>query len=139
MRPREIEACELQWQRARLELQYIEMKRLACLFILFLCSFAWSEEMYTTFVSESTFSKSELCLKLDEKDVPIDDFLQIDTASRQPDLLTHPAARRQYILLIDLLYLSPSQVLEARKLVQNFLEQIPKEDLIALAGITNED
>jgi len=92
-----------------------------------------------TFLSKDSLSKSDLILKLDEKEVPIVDFLKVDLASRDPISLSHPAGRRQFIFLVDFLYLSPSQVLEARKLIQGFVEQIPKEDLVALAGITNED
>jgi len=95
--------------------------------------------MYMSFVSKDPISKSALTLKLDEKEIPIDDFLKVDIASRDPSVLWHPAGRRQFIFLVDLLYLSPSEVLEARKLIQSFVEQVPKEDLVALAAITNED
>jgi len=118
----------------------VSMKAFISVFILLvLCSFGFSEEMYTTFASKDTLSKSDVVLRLDEKEVAIDDFLRVDIASRSPEILSHPAVRRRYILLVDLLYLSPAEVLEVRKLVQIFVAQIPKDDLIALAAITNED
>jgi hypothetical protein len=116
------------------------MKRLVLLFVLLvLCSQLRGEEMFTTFVSKESYAKSDIALKLDEKDVTPDDFLHVDVASRTPSVLSHPAGRRQYILLIDFLYLSPAQIGEVRKLAQDFVNQIPKEDLVALAAITNED
>ncbi len=120
-----------------------KMKRFALFSaFLFLTSFASSATMHVTFVSkdsQKSVTKADVSLKMDDKDISIAEFFAVDTASRDSNVLQHPAGRRQYILLIDFLHLSSSQVLEARKFAQDLVAQIPKEDLIAVAGITNED
>ena len=121
----------------------LRMKTSAILFsFLLLCSFVSSETMYLTFVSKESngaLTKSDVSFRMDDAEIPITEFFHVDTTARDVSLLSHPAGRRQYVLLIDFLNLTASQVLEVRKLAQDFVTQIPKEDLIALAGITNED
>jgi hypothetical protein len=119
------------------------MKRFILFFCFLIVSYsAWSETAYLTLVnrdSTKTFSKTDISIHVGDKEIPLSEFFAVDVANRDPDLLNHPAARRQYIVVIDLLYLNPSQVLEVRKLVQQFVSQVPPDDLIALAAITNQD
>ncbi len=129
--------------RALAGVTMLRMKRAPIFFsFLFLCSIASSETMYLTFVSKESkgaLAQSEVSFRMDDAEVPLTEFLHVDTTARDANVLAHPVGRRQYVLLIDFLNLTPSQVLEIRKLAQDFVAQVPKEDLIALAGITNED
>lgn len=105
----------------------------------YLCS---GETVYLTFPkrdSSIALSKQDLTLRLGEKNVAVTEFFSVDTGNRTSDVLSHPVGRRQYFIVVDLLYLNASQALEVRKLIQDFISRVPKEDLIALGAITNED
>ena len=105
-------------------------------------SFCSGEMVYLTFPVKDTSEKllkEDLLLRIGEKEIAITELLQVNTASRDYNILSHPAGRRQYFIVIDLLYLNASQALEVRKLIQDFVSRVPKEDLIAIGAITNED
>ena len=104
-----------------------------------LCS---SETVYLTFPktnSGTTLTQQDLSLRINNVDVRPSEFFAVNTSSRDPALLSHPAGRRQYFILVDLIHLNAAQALHIRKLVQDFISLVPREDLVALAAITSED
>ncbi|HEY7160465.1 MAG TPA: hypothetical protein VH815_04365, partial [Acidobacteriota bacterium] len=110
--------------------------------ILFIiCSlFAWSliaqaDQMYITVIDSAAAKKEDIALKMDKKDVAISDFVAVDTASRTPEILSHPGGRRQYLLLFDLLNSKPENIVEARKITTVFLDKLGKDELVAVAEI----
>lgn len=112
------------------------------LILFVLSSFCFGETVYLTFPknnSDGTLSKQDTSLRINEKDVTVSEFFQVNTGQRSIDLLSHPVGRRQYFIVLDLLYLHASQALEIRKMIQDFVSRVPREDLIALGAITNED
>ena len=110
--------------------------------VLFLTSFAAlaiSDQMYTTFVdrdSGGALDRNSLSLKIDKKDVPVNDLIFVDVSKRTPDVLFHPGGRRSYVLVFDLIFSKPEELLQARKEAVVFIEKLGKEDLISIAGIS---
>src|SRR5687767_10183388 len=101
---------------ARLSLFFIALSIVASL-----CS---GETVYLTFPGNNSAEKvlkEDLQLRIREKEIAITELLQVNTASRDYNILSHPAGRRQYFIVVDLLYLNASQALEVRKLIQDFV------------------
>ena len=59
----------------------------------------------------------------------------VDVSNRTPEMLSHPAGRRQYLLLFDLLHSKPEEMVQARNFTTTFLEKVGKDDLVAVAAI----
>ncbi len=119
------------------------VKKVSFFFAIFVfSSLCWSETIYLTFAKKDpaqNLSKENVSLRISDKAISLTEFFQVDTQKRSPEILSHPAGRRHYFIVVDLLYLNATQALEVRKLVQEFVAQVPKEDLIALGAINNED
>ena len=116
------------------------MKKLVTLFSLFLLISVWghAEIMYVTVVdSDASASpqKSDIALKIDKKDAAVTEFAVVDTAARSAEMLSHPAGRRQYFLLYDLLHSQPEDIVTARKTTETFLAKLGKDDLVAIASL----
>jgi hypothetical protein len=75
-----------------------------------------------------------------EKSKPaVTEFFFVDTSKRSPEVLFHPAGRRQYVILFDLIFNTPEELLKARKTTELLFSKVPKEELVAIAGITPKD
>ncbi len=118
------------------------MKQIIALVLSFFISgVAFAETVYITIPAKQgeTLVESSVTLRVDDAEVPITEFFRVDTAARTGEVLSHSAGRRQYLFVIDLINLNADQVLQIRKMAQDILVQIPRDDLFALAAITNED
>ena len=116
--------------------------KLAFVFLFTVSYVASAETVYWTFPKKDaaeTLSKQDIALRLGEKDVVVSEVFAVDTTNRTLEILSHPAGRRHYFLILDLINLTAPQALQSRKLVEDFLNRIPKDELVALGAITNED
>lgn len=103
------------------------------------CSTGYAKPAYLTFLSldpGTSLQKEEILLKLNKKEIPISEFFLVDTAKPDPKTLSHPAGRRQFLLLFDLVFNTSEELVEERKVAELFLSKLGKYDLIAIAGIT---
>ncbi|HSE40341.1 MAG TPA: hypothetical protein VLH08_06200, partial [Acidobacteriota bacterium] len=107
---------------------------LSCFLIAF-ALLAQAETMYVTILNSGASKKEDIAVKLDKKDVAVTDFRVVDVSNRTPEILRHPAGRRQYLLLFDLLHSKPEELLQARKFTTTFMEKVGKDDLVAVAEI----
>lgn len=101
-----------------------------------------ADPAYLTLVSaDSTapLQKTDLTVTIEKTTVPIQNLFFVDTAKRSNDLLFRSAGRRCYVLLFDLIFNSPEELLQARKAAETFLSKVPTEDLVAVAGINPKD
>jgi hypothetical protein len=115
------------------------MKKIASFLGLFLLISIWAQAdlMYVTVVDtdgSAVPQKSDINLKIDKKDVPVMDFVSIDTANPSVDTWMHPAGRRQYFLVYDLMFNSLEEVAAARRTTEILLSKISKEDLVCIAS-----
>jgi hypothetical protein len=91
--------------------------------------------MYITILDSTASKKEDITLKLDKKDVSVSDFMNVDVTNRSPEVLSHPAGRRQYLLLFDLLHSKPEELIQARNFTTTFLDKLGKDDLVAVAEV----
>jgi VWFA-related protein len=98
-------------------------------------TFGQAETMYLTLLNSNATKKEDVAVKLDKKDASVSDFLVVDVSNRSPEVLSHPAGRRQYLLLFDLLHSKPEEIVQARNFTTTFLEKLGKDDLVAVAAI----
>ena len=104
---------------------------------LFAGSWSFAEMLYVTVPqTDPGLQKSNVSVKLDKKDVPVSEFFPVDTASRTAEMLHHPAGRRQYVLVFDLIYSKPEQLVQNRKTAVALIEKLGKEDLAAVAVLS---
>jgi hypothetical protein len=94
-----------------------------------------AEKMYVTILDSTASKKEDITLKLDKKDVSVSDFMIVDVSNRSPEILIHPAGRRQYLLLFDLLHSKPEDLIQARNFTTIFLDKVEKDDLVAVAEV----
>jgi hypothetical protein len=102
----------------------------------------FTESAHFTFVDTNPGSpilKNQITLSVEKSSVTVDNFFLVDTAQRTPEILYHPAGRRQYVFLYDLIFNSSEELLQARQVTEGFLSKIGKGDLVAIAGITPKD
>ena len=107
---------------------------LFCLLLSFAIS-VQAETMYLTVLDSGASKKEDVAVKLDKKDTSVSDFMVVDVSNRTPEVLSHPAGRRQYLLLFDLLHSKPEEMVQARNFTTTFLEKLGKDDLVAVAAI----
>jgi hypothetical protein len=101
-----------------------------------------AESAYLTFVepeSGATLQKTNVSLVVEKTAVNVDELLYVDTTKPSPDILYKPAARRYFVLLFDLIFNSPDELLQARKAAEAFLSKVGKDDLVAVAWIGPKD
>lgn len=116
-------------------------KTFFALFVFLFARLLAGEQTFTTFVDpdpSAPLQQQNIALKVDKKDTPVTWFLFVDTAQRTPEGLFQPAARRHYILLFDLVFSSPDDLLQARKDAMTFLEKLGNDDLVSVAGISRK-
>lgn len=89
---------------------------------------------YFTFTSADSVEAPEVSVEIDGQKVEVVDFFHVDAGDNSA-FLSHPAGRRQFVFLFDLIFSSKDDVLAARKTVLEFLQKSSKEDLFAVAGI----
>ncbi|HSP07691.1 MAG TPA: hypothetical protein VLR94_10975, partial [Acidobacteriota bacterium] len=114
---------------------------ISVIFLVCLALSASAETLYLTFVPKNpaeSIEQKDISLKIDKTDMPVADFFKVDTAQRTPLILLHPAGRRHYIFLYDLVNSKPEEILAARKKTVEILQKVGKEDLVAFAGISRK-
>lgn len=112
---------------------------LAC--IVLSCASARAESMYLTFLAPEaagSIQKSEVSFKINKKDTPITEFFSVDVAQHASEILNHPAGRRHYIFVYDLIFSKPQDLVQARKTTAEFLEKLETDDLFAIAAVSNK-
>ena len=121
------EVCMLQTRSVRVFYFF-----LAALFAGSLC---FAETFYVTVPQPegAALQQSDISLKLDKKPVPVTEFFAVDAASRTPQILSHPAGRRQFVLVFDLIYSKPEQLVLDRNVAKTLVDKLGKEDLAAVA------
>jgi hypothetical protein len=83
--------------------------------------------------------QNQVKLEIEGKEIPIQEFFFVDTAHPKPRTLMHPAGRRQYVILVDLIFSDLESIVQARKWADELVQKANKHDLFALAGITRLD
>ncbi len=113
------------------------MKKILFLFcvVVGFAAFIQAETMYVTVLDSGASKKEDVSLKLDKKDASVSDFMVVDVSNRTPEVLMHPAGRRQYLLLFDLLHSKPEEMVQARNFSTTFLDKLGKDDLVAVAEV----
>lgn len=100
-------------------------------------SWSYAELLYITVPqTDPGLQKSNVSVKLDKKDVPVSEFFAVDTAARTDEILHHAAGRRQYVLVFDLIYSKPEQLVQDRKTAAALIDKLGKEDLAAVAVLS---
>lgn len=101
-------------------------------------TWASSETLYFTVPEKDAgaIQSSDLTLKLDKKPVAITDFLSVDVSARTPEILAHPGARRNYILVFDLIFSKPEEIVKARRAASALLDRIGKDDLATVVVLS---
>ena len=118
--------------------------RSTIILILFLIASAPSlvaDPVYLTFLASEhgPLDKGQVTVRFDEVEGTVTEVLPVDTSNRPPAILQHPGGRRLYVFVYDFLFSSPENLVQARKNTEAFISKIPKEELIAIAGINGVD
>lgn len=109
---------------------------LVLLAAMFAGSWTFGETFYITIPEKAAAAppkQSDITLILDKKPVPVTEFLTVDASSRSPQLLHHPAGRRQYVLVFDLIFSKPDELVQGRRTATSLISKLGKEDLAAVA------
>src|SRR5436309_10770860 len=109
-------------------------------FLVFLALPLQADPMYLTFVdpqSQTELQKAQITFQIDKKDIPVTDFFLVNTEKRDPEVLWHPAGRRQYLFLYDLIFNTPESLVQARRATEAFIKKLNPDDLVAFAGISS--
>jgi hypothetical protein len=117
------------------------MFRFAFVLLITIVSFAAAAD--TNYVSiigkddnDSLLEQKDLKLEIEGKEVPIKEFFFVDTLHPKQKTLLHPAGRRQHIILLDLVFSKPDDIVKARTWMEDLASKASPYDLFALAGIT---
>ncbi|MCI0444185.1 hypothetical protein L0152_13365, partial [bacterium] len=117
------------------------MFRLA--FVLLIAIGSYTAAADTNYVSiigkddnDSLLEQKDLKLEIEGKEVPIKEFFFVDTLHPKQKTLFHPAGRRQHIILLDLVFSKPDDIVKARASMEDLASKASPYDLFALAGIT---
>src|SRR6185312_11517662 len=117
------------------------MFRLAFVLLIAIASYAAAAD--TNYVSiigkddnDTLLEQKDLKLEIEGKEVPIKEFFFVDTLHPKQKTLFHPAGRRQHVILVDLVFSKPDDIVKAREWMEDFASKASPYDLFALAGIT---
>jgi hypothetical protein len=112
-------------------------------FVLLIAIASYSAAADTNYVSiigkddnETLLEQKDLKLEIEGKEVPIKEFFFVDTLHPKQKTLFHPAGRRQHIILLDLVFSKPDDIVKARAWMEDLASKASPYDLFALAGIT---
>ena len=117
------------------------MFRLAFVLLIAIARYAAAAEInYVSIIgkddNETLLEQKDLKLEIEGKEVPIKEFFFVDTLHPKQKTLFHPAGRRQHVILLDLVFSKPDDIVKARAWIEDLASKASSYDLFALAGIT---